>query len=114
MKRLVFCLTAVLPLTLTAACGQKGPLYLPPRNGTVVTRPASSVPAPSSNTPSSTPQTTNQTPSQDTTTTPSTQSGSSPSGALKQNTGPATQATGAGQSGNKNNKDNSQTPPKSP
>jgi predicted small lipoprotein YifL len=96
MKRLVLCLMTVVPLALTAACGQKGPLYLPPRNGTVVTRPASAVPAPSSNTPSSTPQTTNQSPSRDTTTTPSTQSGSSSSGAV----------------GNKNNKDNSQTPPK--
>ena len=26
----------------TAGCGQKGPLYLPPKNGTVITRPASS------------------------------------------------------------------------
>lgn len=26
---------------LVSACGQKGPLYLPPRNGTVVTRPPS-------------------------------------------------------------------------
>ena len=71
MRRLILCLTAVLPLALTAACGQKGPLYLPPRNGTVVTRPAGSVPA-------------------------------------------APQATGAQQSGNKSDKDNSQTPPKSP
>jgi predicted small lipoprotein YifL len=27
-------------LTLISACGQKGPLYLPPKNGTVVTRPS--------------------------------------------------------------------------
>jgi predicted small lipoprotein YifL len=27
-------------LALLSACGQKGALYLPPRNGTVVTRPA--------------------------------------------------------------------------
>jgi predicted small lipoprotein YifL len=94
MKRLILCLTTVAPLALTAACGQKGPLYLPPRNGTVVTRPAGSVPAPGTNTPSSTPQTTNQSPSQDTTTAPSTQSPGAP--------------------GNKNNKDSSQTPPKSP
>jgi predicted small lipoprotein YifL len=25
---------------ITAGCGQKGPLYLPDRNGTVITRPA--------------------------------------------------------------------------
>ena len=42
MKGLVLLLAAVMPLALTAACGQKGPLYLPPRNGTVVTRPAGS------------------------------------------------------------------------
>jgi predicted small lipoprotein YifL len=29
-----------------AGCGQKGPLYLPERNGTVVTRPGASTPAP--------------------------------------------------------------------
>jgi predicted small lipoprotein YifL len=29
-------------LTMISACGQKGPLYLPPRNGTVVTRPGGS------------------------------------------------------------------------
>jgi predicted small lipoprotein YifL len=89
----MLCFAAVLPLAMTAACGQKGPLYLPPRNGTVVTRPAGSgpapapAPAPGSTTPSSTPQTTNQS-TQDTTTSPST----------------------PGQSGNK--KDDSQTPPK--
>jgi predicted small lipoprotein YifL len=49
MRHLMLCFAAVLPLAMTAACGQKGPLYLPPRNGTVVTRP---------------PQTTNQ-PAQD-------------------------------------------------
>ena len=31
-----------IPLGLLSACGQKGPLYLPPRNGTVVTRPGDS------------------------------------------------------------------------
>ena len=36
MKRLLLvCAT----LALAAACGQKGPLYLPPKHGTVVTRP---------------------------------------------------------------------------
>jgi len=91
----MLCFAAVLPLAMTAACGQKGALYLPPRNGTVVTRPAGSgpAPAPGSTTPSNTPQTTNQS-TQDTTS-PSTPSESSPSGT---------------QSGNK--KDNSQTPPK--
>jgi len=29
-----------------AGCGQKGPLYLPERNGTVITRPGASTPAP--------------------------------------------------------------------
>jgi predicted small lipoprotein YifL len=29
-------------LAVTAACGQKGALYLPPKSGTVVTRPAPS------------------------------------------------------------------------
>jgi predicted small lipoprotein YifL len=29
-----------------AGCGQKGPLYLPERTGTVVTRPGASTPAP--------------------------------------------------------------------
>ena len=37
--RLLLCFAAAMPLVLTAACGQKGALYLPPR-GTVVTRPA--------------------------------------------------------------------------
>ena len=89
----MLCFAAVLPLAMTAACGQKGALYLPPRNGTVVTRPAGSgpapapAPAPGSTTPSSTPQTTNQS-TPDTTTSPS----------------------APGQSGNK--KDDSQTPPK--
>ncbi len=36
---------ALLPLLLSG-CGQKGPLYLPPRNGTVITRPAAPTPAP--------------------------------------------------------------------
>ncbi len=85
MRRLILCSAAFLPLALTAACGQKGALYLPPRNGTVVTRPAGSAPGQSSNTPATTPQTTNQ--------------------AAPQNTTPA-------QSGNKSDKDNPQTPPK--
>ena len=95
----MLCFAAVLPLAMTAACGQKGALYLPPRNGTVVTRPAGSAPAPTaapapgSTTPSNTPQTTDQA-TQDTTS-PSAPAESSPAGT---------------QSGNK--KDNSQTPPK--
>jgi predicted small lipoprotein YifL len=54
MKRTVLFCAAIMPLVLTAACGQKGALYLPPRNGTVVTRPAGS----GSTTPPSTPQST--------------------------------------------------------
>ena len=46
MRRLVLCFVALLPLAMTAACGQKGALYLPPKNGTVVTRPAGAAPAP--------------------------------------------------------------------
>jgi len=51
---------AVIPL-LTAGCGQKGALYLPPRNGTVVTRPAGTnttptAPAGTPNTPPATDQ----------------------------------------------------------
>jgi len=34
--------SAALVLAVTGGCGQKGPLYLPPKNGTVVTRPATS------------------------------------------------------------------------
>jgi predicted small lipoprotein YifL len=67
----MLCFAAALPLAMAAACGQKGALYLPPRNGTVVTRPAGAAPetpapaaAPGPTTPSSTPQTTNQ-PNQD-------------------------------------------------
>jgi len=109
VKRVALCFAAVLPLALTAACGQKGALYLPPRHGTVVTRPAGS-----SAPPASTPQT-NQSPSpQDGTTLPSTPSEASPSDTLRQDIDPATQATGPGQTGNKNNKDNSQTPPQGP
>lgn len=108
VKYLVLCLAAILPLALTTACGQKGALYLPPRNGTVVTRPGAS-----GSPPTSTPQTTNQSTSpQDSTTLPSTTSESTPSGALKQDAGPATQATTPGSAGNKNDKDSTQTPPK--
>jgi predicted small lipoprotein YifL len=88
----MLCCAAFLPLVMTAACGQKGALYLPPRNGTVVTRPADSAPVPEPTTPSNTPQTTN--PSTQDTTSPSTPSESSPSG------------TQPGK------KDNSQMPPK--
>jgi predicted small lipoprotein YifL len=42
----VLCFVALLPLAITAACGQKGALYLPPKNGTVVTRPAGAAPPP--------------------------------------------------------------------
>jgi predicted small lipoprotein YifL len=42
----VLCLAGAMLLALTAACGQKGALYLPPRNGTVVTRPAGAAGAP--------------------------------------------------------------------
>jgi predicted small lipoprotein YifL len=61
VKGLVLLCAVVIPLTMTAACGQKGPLYLPPRNGTVVTRPAGSNTTPSTppkiEQPSATPQT---------------------------------------------------------
>jgi predicted small lipoprotein YifL len=46
VKRLLLCSAAALPLVMTAACGQKGPLYLPPKNGTVVTRPATNPASP--------------------------------------------------------------------
>ena len=45
MKALLY-LAAAMPLLLTAACGQKGALYLPPHNGTVVTRPADAASTP--------------------------------------------------------------------
>lgn len=102
MKSLVLCLAGALPLTFMVGCGQKGPLYLPPKNGTVVTRPAGSTGAP--------PQTTNQSSSpQDATTLPSTTtSESTPSGTLQQNAGPATQ--GAQQAPDKKDSSTSQTP----
>jgi predicted small lipoprotein YifL len=31
-----------IPLAMMSGCGQKGALYLPPRNGAVITRPAES------------------------------------------------------------------------
>ena len=84
MKRLLLCLAGALPLTLVMGCGQKGALYLPPRNGTVVTRPAGAAGTP--------PQSTNQTSTQGTTTLPSTTpSEATPSATLKQDSGPATQ-----------------------
>lgn len=44
--------TLAIPLGLLSGCGQKGPLYLPPRNGTVVTRPQSQpTPSPQTSTP---------------------------------------------------------------
>jgi predicted small lipoprotein YifL len=39
MSKIFLSLTAVLMLV---ACGQKGPLYLPDQNGTVITRPTQS------------------------------------------------------------------------
>jgi predicted small lipoprotein YifL len=51
MKRLLLvCAT----LALVAACGQKGPLYLPPKHGTVVTRPEAGTESNTPATPSST------------------------------------------------------------
>jgi len=42
---------------LLSACGQKGPLYLPDAEGTVVTRPTQTTqPQPDSQTPAQTPQ----------------------------------------------------------
>ena len=55
-------LSAVAAVLLLAACGQKGPLYLPDANGTVVTRPTQSQPAqptspqPQTRTPEQSPQ----------------------------------------------------------
>jgi predicted small lipoprotein YifL len=45
---------AALGLVALAGCGQKGPLYLPDRGGTIVTRPASSN-SPAASTPAQTP-----------------------------------------------------------
>jgi predicted small lipoprotein YifL len=42
MRRFSALLGGVGVLAVTAACGQKGALYLPPKSGTVVTRPAPS------------------------------------------------------------------------
>ena len=52
MKHLTWILIAGAALT-AAACGQKGPLYLPEHTGTVVTRPAQppAAPAPQNNPP---------------------------------------------------------------
>jgi predicted small lipoprotein YifL len=46
MKHMKWILTASAALA-AAACGQKGPLYLPDHNGSVVTRPAGTAPQPS-------------------------------------------------------------------
>jgi predicted small lipoprotein YifL len=46
MKFPVIAIGVTLALALIGGCGQKGPLYLPQKNGTVVTRPAASVPPP--------------------------------------------------------------------
>jgi predicted small lipoprotein YifL len=49
-------LIATALIVLLSACGQKGPLYLPDENGTVVTRPTQTpTPAPNSQTPTQTP-----------------------------------------------------------
>jgi predicted small lipoprotein YifL len=37
---------AVAAMLMMAGCGQKGPLYLPPKNGTVITRPPNAAPPP--------------------------------------------------------------------
>ena len=106
MKRFLLCLVGAVPLTFVLGCGQKGSLYLPPRNGTVVTRPAGAAGTP--------PQTTNQSSSpQDPTTQPSTTtSESTPSGTLKQDAGPATQE--AKPSPDKNKDSSTQQTPKAP
>jgi len=47
MRKVLICLAGAAALALAGGgCGQKGPLYLPPKNGTVVTRPASGAEAP--------------------------------------------------------------------
>jgi predicted small lipoprotein YifL len=53
--------SVVAAILLLAACGQKGPLYLPDANGTVVTRPTQSQPT---NTQPTSPQPQTQTPAQ--------------------------------------------------
>jgi predicted small lipoprotein YifL len=103
MKPVLLCLAGALPLAFTVGCGQKGPLYLPPKNGTVVTRPAASGGAP--------PQTNQSSSQQDATTLPSTTtSESTPSGTLQQNPGPATQGTKLPPDKNDKNSSTSQTP----
>jgi predicted small lipoprotein YifL len=104
MKPVLLCLAGALPLAFTVAgCGQKGPLYLPPKNGTVVTRPAGSAGAP--------PQTNQSTSPQDATTLPSTTtSESTPSGTLQQDAGPATQGAKKSPDKNDNESSTSQTP----
>ena len=78
-------LTTAIMLMLISACGQKGPLYLPPRNGTVITRPAGSTAPPPQSTPSQTPA-------------PQTDSSASP------------QQTGPGQPDKKSDKDSPSAP----
>jgi len=104
MKRLLLCLAGALPLTFFMGCGQKGALYLPPRNGTVVTRPAGAAGTP--------PQTTNPSPApQNSAALPSTTtSESTPSGTLRQDTGPAAQ--GSKQPPDKNKDSSTQQTPK--
>jgi predicted small lipoprotein YifL len=89
-------LAGTLPLTFAVVgCGQKGALYLPPKNGTVVTRPAGGADAPP----------------QDATTLPSTTtSESTPSGTLKQNPGPATQSAKPAPDKNDQNSSTPQSP----
>jgi len=83
MKRILLCLAGILPLTLGVGCGQKGALYLPPKNGTVVTRPAGGA--------GSSPQTPNQS-------------------STPQDTGPATQSTKQPPDKNGQDSSTSQTP----
>ncbi|MFL6604595.1 MAG: LPS translocon maturation chaperone LptM [Steroidobacteraceae bacterium] len=120
IKGLVMLCAVLVPLTMTAACGQKGPLYLPPRNGTVVTRPAGSNTNPPrgaapADQPAATPQGTSPqtsapqaTPPQGTSPQASAPRATPPQGAPPQTTSP--QTPGSASAGKKNNSDSSQTP----
>jgi len=56
MKPLYLMFGVIAAAALISACGQKGALYLPPRNGTVVTRPATQTTPPSDQTTPAQPQ----------------------------------------------------------
>ena len=85
MKRVLICFAGAVPLVLAVVgCGQKGPLYLPPKNGQVVTRPAGGAGAPPSE--------------------------STPSGSLKQDAGPATQGAKPNPDKSDENSSTSQSP----